>query len=139
MMKNKRSTKNIVANIIIIVLCIFLFLFTITFIGETIEYNKSYTYDDTTLLRYVSYQQYVDLVDAVYANEAKGVSVKKDMEEVYALAHYYNNAVLYYAYQGIGDMEQAQIKYEKMQEYEAQLDEYAYVTEEIRNDLEARD
>lgn len=139
MTKNKQSAKNIVLNMIIIALCVFLFLFTVTFIVEMIDYNKVYTCDDGMLLRYVNYGQYEDLVNAVYANEAKGVSVKESMKEVYAIAHYYHNAVLYYAYQKTGDTGQAQIKYKKMQEYEAKLDEYSYVKDEIWEYLESKD
>lgn len=138
MIKNKQSAKNIILNIIIIALCIILFLFTIAFIGETVEYNKVYTYNGVALLRYIEHQQYTELTDAVYENEANGVFSAK-MEEMYAIAHYYHNAVLYYAYQNIGDTQQAQIKYEKMQEYEAKLGEYAYVKDEILSNLEAED
>lgn len=123
--------RNFLLNGIVILLCVILFIQVITFIKEAVSYQKVYTADETTLLRMVNGQQYDSLVENVYRNEARGVSVKGDMAQIYAVAHYYDSAMLYNAYRKAGNVRQAQENYARMQTYEEQLGEYAFVKEEI--------
>lgn len=123
--------RNLLWNGIVIVLCAILFFQVITFIMATADYHKVYTVDEAALLQMLSDRRYDNLVENVYRNEAYGVSVSGDMEQIYAAAYYYEAAMLYHAHQKAGNEKQAQEKLVRMQEYEKQLGEYAYVKEEI--------
>lgn len=122
-------------NGIVIVLCAILFLQVITFIKEAADYHKVYTVDESVLLQMLTGRQYDSLVENVYRNEAHGVSVSGDMEQIYAAAYYYEAAMLYHAHRKSGNVRQAEEAYVRMQEYEGQLGEYAFVKEEIREFL----
>ena len=78
---------------------------------------------------------YSSLVDAVFQNEVKDAPVEGDMEQIYAAAHYYEQAMLYHAYMRIGDSEAAAPHYFRMKEYESQMGEYDFAAEEIREIL----
>ena len=87
--------KNLILNIIIIVLSVMLFLLTVTFLIETVDYQRSYKVTEGDMINYVRYQEYDVLVECMYSNEANGIKPTGDMEELYAVALYYENAVLY--------------------------------------------
>ncbi|MBO5209560.1 MAG: hypothetical protein J6B68_09490 [Lachnospiraceae bacterium] len=125
--------KNLILNIIIIVLSVVLFFLTIAFLIGIMDYQRGYKVTESDMINYVRYQEYDSLVDTVYNNEANGVKHTGDMEELYAVAYYYENAVLYHAYQVSGDSKGAQEKYHKMEEYESQMGDYAFAKEEIWN------
>ena len=99
MTRKKLFNKDVVLNIIIIVLCVILFGLIIIYAAVYIDSNQLYVSDEHSLLYSVYYQRYNDLVDSVYRNEISEAPVKGDMAEIYAVAHYYENAVLYYAHQ----------------------------------------
>lgn len=120
-------------NIVIVILCIVLFMQTASLIWYVSEDKWVYNNisDESELFSRLQYQSYDSLLDAVYRNEAGNAPKEGDMEALYAVAHYYENAMMYHAYQTAGDSEKAQARYEKMLEYEAQMGEYAFAKEEI--------
>lgn len=123
--------KNLILNIIIIVLCIILFFMTLTFMAEVADYQRVYKMGEESLINCVRYQDYDSLVEYMYRNEARGEAVSGDMEKLYAVAHYYENAVLYQAYKKAGNQNEAQRKYEKMEEYKEWMGEYSFAEEDI--------
>lgn len=125
--------KNLILNIIIIVLSVMLFLLTVTFLIETVDYQRSYKVTEGDMINYVRYQEYDVLVECMYSNEANGIKPTGDMEELYAVALYYENAVLYQAYQVSGNADEAQKKYNRMKECEGQMGDFAFAKEEIWN------
>lgn len=127
----KRPRRDILLNLIVRALGVILFIQAVVFIGNVIEYQKVYAADEAALIRQVTYQEYDSLVDQVCRNEAMNVPVKGDMAEIYAVAYYYEAAMLYKAHLTAGNTRQAQLKYERMQEFEPQMGEYAFAKEEI--------
>lgn len=122
-----------ILNIAIIALCIVLFFQTVFFVKYVIEdkwvYNLVSSEED--LFNRFQYQDYDSLLDAVYQNEARNVAPKGDMEALYAVAYYYENAMMYQAYKTVGDMPKANERHDKMAEYESQMGEYSFAKEEI--------
>lgn len=130
-MKRERSRKEIILNIIMRVLCIILFIQIFVFIGNVLDYQTVYLADEATLIRQVNYQEYDSLVENVYRNAAHGEPLQGDMQKIYAVAYYYEAAMMYNAYQTVGNTGEAQRQYEKMQEYEAQMGEYSFAKDDI--------
>lgn len=131
------ARRNILLNSIMSILFFILLAQLFLFIVSVRDYQREYTADESVLISQLTYQEYDALVDNVYRNEARNVPVRGDMAEIYAAAHYYEEAMLYYAHQTAGNTAQAQKRLARMREYEEQMGEYAFVKEEIREFLEA--
>lgn len=125
------SRRNLVLNGIVILLCVGLCIQIVTFIREASDYLKAPKIDEAVLMQEISLQNYERLVENVYRNEALGVAAEGDMEQMNAAAYYYEAAMLYHAHKKAGNARQAEENYVRMQAYEAQLGEYAFVKEEI--------
>ncbi|MDE6662329.1 MAG: hypothetical protein K2K46_03200 [Lachnospiraceae bacterium] len=138
MTRKKLFNKDVVLNIIIIVLCVILFGLIAIYTAVYIDSNQLYVSDEQSLIYRVYYRKYNDLVDNVYRNEISEAPVKGDMAEIYAVAHYYENAVLYYAHQIAGNAAQSQMRYERMQEYSGDMGEYADEADNILEYLEKK-
>lgn len=102
---------------------------------NVLDYRRVYTADEMSLISMVSYGQYDTLAENVHRNEAYQAPVKGDMAQLYAVAYYYEAAMLYHAHSEAGNTAQAQRKYDKMQEYEKQMGSYAFAKEEIWESL----
>ncbi len=120
-------------NVVIVIFCIVFFIQTASLIWYVVEDKHVYNdiSDESELLSRLRYQDYDYLLDAVYKNEVRNVEKEGDMEALYAVAYYYENAMMYHAYQTAGNTAEAKARYEKMSEYEAQMGEYAFAKEEI--------
>lgn len=120
-------------NVVIVIFCIVFFIQTASLIWYVVEDKHVYNdiSDESELLSRIRYQDYDYLLDAVYKNEVRNVPKEGDMEALYAVAYYYENAMMYHAYQTAGNTAKANARYEKMLEYEAQMGEYAFAKEEI--------
>lgn len=125
------SRRNLLLNGIVVLLCVILFAQVVIFVKEAASYQKVYAVDEANLIRMITGQQYDNLVESVYRNESQGVSIKGDMEQIYATAYYYEAAMLYNAHQKAGNVQQAEEKFARMQAYEEQMGEYAFAKEEI--------
>lgn len=129
----KKAGKSLIYNIVIIVLSVLLVLLTLTFVVGVYEYQMDYIADEEDMIYYVSYQNYGYLAEQMYRQEAKNIRPTGDMEMLYAVAHYYENAVMYQAYTESGESQKAQEKYEKMLQYEGQMGDYGFAKEDIWN------
>ncbi|MCM1251615.1 MAG: hypothetical protein NC321_02245 [Clostridium sp.] len=124
---------NKVMNIIIAALSVVLFVQIFLFTGYVLERELVYGYDsdEEDLVNDMKYQDYDNLLNAVHQNEAMGVQKTGEMEALYAVAYYYENAMMYHAYRTAGNREMAQQRYDRMLEYEMQMGEYSFAKEEI--------
>ena len=120
-------------NVVIVIFCIAFFIQTASLIWYVVEDKHVYNdiSDESELFSRLRYHDYDYLLDAVYKNEVRNTPKEGDMEALYAVAYYYENAMMYHAYQTAGDTAKAKARYEKMLEYEAQMGEYAFAKEEI--------
>ena len=138
MAQKKLFNKDALLNIIIIVLCVILFGLIIIYAVGYLSYSKAYVYDEHNLLYKVYDQEYNGLAECVYQNEVLEAPVKGDMADIYAVAHYYENAVLYYAHKIAGNAAQSDMRYERMQEYSGSMGEYADEADNILEYLEEK-
>lgn len=136
MIQKKTFNKGAVLNIIIIVLCVILFGLIIIYTAIYMDYNRTYVNDEHYMLYRVYDKEYNDMTESVYQNEITGAPTEGSMAQLYAVAHYYENAVLYYAHQTAGNAAQADTRYEKMQEYAKDMGEFADEAEVILEYLE---
>lgn len=125
-------------NIIIIVLCVILFGLIAIYAAVYIDSDQGFVSDEHFLLYRVYDQEYNDLLNSVYRNEISEAPVKGDMAEIYAVAHYYENAMLYYAHQIAGNTAQSKLRYERMQEYLGNMGEYADEADNMLEYLEEK-
>ena len=138
MTQKKVFNKGAVLNIIIIVLCVILFGLIITYAAVYMDSGKIYVYDEHDLLYRIYNQEYNRLAEYVYQNEVLEAPVSGDMADIYAAAHYYENAVLYYAHQIAGNTAQSKMRYERMQEFFGDMGEFADEADEILEYLEEK-
>lgn len=132
---NRNRLINIACNIVIVVLCIVLFGQGVVFVQRLADYRTDYYTQEDTLRNQVRHKMYIALLDAVCRNEAKEIPVEGDMEQLYAVAHYYEQAMIYNAYVQSGDAQAAAPHYDRMKEYESRMGEYDFVAEEIQEIL----
>lgn len=120
-------------NVVIVILSIVLFIQTASLIWYVVGDKQVYNNisDESELFSRLRYQDYDYLLDDVYKNEVRNVPKEGDMDALYAVAYYYENAMMYHAYQTTGDTAKAKERYDKMLEYEKQMGEYAFAKEEI--------
>ncbi len=133
------ARRDVLLNIIMSVLCFILIVQCFLFIVRLRDYQRVYTADESALISQLTYQEYDMLMDYVYRNEARNVPVTGDMAKIYAVAHYYEAAMLAHAHQTAGNSQPAQQRRAQMQEYEKQMGEYDFVKEEIREILGAEE
>lgn len=127
----KRLRRDLLLNAAIVILCLILLIQTVAFIVNVLDYQHVNTADEASLISMVSYHQYDMLVENVHRNEAYGAPVKGEMEQLYAVAYYYEEAMLYLAHRGAGNEAQAKQCHDKMQEYEGQMGSYGFAKDEI--------
>lgn len=127
----KRLRGDILLNGLIVVLCLVLLVQAAAFFINLADYQKVHTADEASLISMVSDRQYDTLLENVYRNEAYGVQKKGDMEQLYAVAYYYEAAMLYHAHRSAGDDGLAKQNHDDMQNYEKQMGDYAFAKDEI--------
>ncbi len=135
MIKEKRFGWSKLLNVIIIIACLIFLMVTVSFGEELTSYFRKNRMDESSLLSYVQSQQYPYLTEYVYRDEIAGESISGDREKIYAVVHYYENAVMYQAYMETGDTMRAKERYAKMQEYQAEMGEFAFAETEIQEML----
>lgn len=129
--ETKRLRRDILLNAVIVILCLVLLIQAAAFIVNVLDYQQVYTADEASLIGMVSYGDYDTLVENVHRNVAYGAPVTGNMEQLYAVAYYYEAAMRYLAHRNAGNVEQAEQSYEKMQAYEEQMVPFAFAKDEI--------
>lgn len=127
----KRLCRDALLNVLMVVLCVVLLIQIVFFVVNLADYQKVYTADEASLISMVSDRQYDTLLENVYRNEAYGAQKTGDMEQLYAVAYYYEAAMLYHAHRSAGNDALAGQSYDTMQEYENLMGEYAFARDEI--------
>lgn len=127
----KRLRRDVLLNVLMVVLCLVLLIQAVAFFINLADYQHVYTADEASLISMVSDRQYDTLMENVYRNEAYGVQKKGDMEQLYAVAYYYEAAMLYHAHRSAGNDAAAEQNYNDMLKYEKQMGEYAFAKDEI--------
>ncbi|MBO5143083.1 MAG: hypothetical protein J6C46_08905 [Clostridia bacterium] len=137
-MKNNIITENIdkvLRGVIItlgLVLGFMLFAILYTFFNEV-----EYTYNDKDDFYYALKNGRYDSFFEYYAeNISSGLAEEEELQEYYAVAKYYQTAILYKAYYMYGENETAEEFYEEMQELEKEMGALKEFKKDILNKLE---
>lgn len=130
------NIKNLIANIVIGILCLVLLVTSFIFVKELSYYGDSYTIEEDSFLYTLQDQDYIQLVEYWKRNEAAGVKVTEDLGECYAVAEYYEAASLYKAHMQVENKEQAALQKEKMEDAASRMGELSYAVETINAILE---
>ncbi len=132
-MKNKGL--NLITNVIIGFLC-FVFVILLFFVIDQVrDAGKVYTRSEDLMVYNIQSGDYDSMIRGAYINEMYGVKASETMKECYAVAHYYEAASLYKAYEAAGKVEKAAEKKCIMEEQEALMGELSFAAEDIRKEL----
>ena len=131
-MSNK---KNILLNIVIVILTIVLFILLGTLAVQTVPHDGRLYSSETaeTLTRYVDRQSYNYLVQARHCNEMLGIFSKDGNAYTvpYAASDYYEAALNYKGCSQAGDTDGAAKYKERMDKAKDRLGQYTYIADDI--------
>ena len=130
------NIKNMLSNIVIGALCLVFVVSAFYMVREVIGYNTSYHPEESSFLYSIQQQDYANLVQMMYRNEAADVETNATYEECYAVARYYEAATYYKAYKNAGDEKAAAKKLEIMEKQVLLMGDLAYVADDIDEKLE---
>lgn len=130
-----KTIKEHIFNIIIVILCIVLVITTFVTMNDFINRMNVYYYDEKDFLYCIQREDYYEMVEYMYRNEANDERVTKGMEECYAVARYYEAASMYKAYKAVGKNAEAKEQEAIMEEQIAMMGELSYVAEDIEKQL----
>lgn len=132
----KSNIKNLILNLLLAGLCIALVITIAGTVYEIYDYSKVNVRTQEHFMGELKYENYEEMVNDMYRNEANGIKPTETMEECYAIARYYEAAVYYKAYSLSGETQKAAKKKELMEEQKALTGELAYAIEDINTQLE---
>ena len=131
----KMTAKDLITNIILVILSITLIIFGGMLIDEIADYSRSYNVSVDTYIYRIKEGDYGRVVEATYQNRTNGVKETEDLAECYAVSDYFESAFLYRVYQ-TRDLEKAKQYEEEMADALSRMGELTYVADDIRERLE---
>ena len=131
----KMTAKDLITNIILVILSITLIIFGGMLIDEIADYSRSYNVSVDTYIYRIKEGDYGRVVESTYQNRTNGVKETEDMAECYAVSDYFESAFLYRVYQ-TRDLEKAKQYEEKMADALSRMGELTYVADDIKERLE---
>lgn len=135
MNKPVTSLKNLVANIVIVVLSVIFVLLCFFAIAEMKNVDYVWTRDEDDFWYYISDGQYQELIEAVYHNQNEGVRETEGLKQCYVVAEYFETASFYKVALYVNDKEDM-IKYKGiMEECLLEMDDISYIAEDINQKL----
>lgn len=131
----KTDLKNIITNIIIVILSIILVFFSVSLISQLVNYKSAYQASENTLYMQIRDGDYFSMLDEVKQNRILGVHENAEYKECYAVADYFEAASLYKAYMENGQEKMAAKYKEKMTESQKKMGDLTYTAEDINSKL----
>lgn len=130
-----RGIKDLIANVIMIVLSIGLVINLCLAIGVIGDMNYSWAKDEDSFWYSINDGNYAQLIGNTWTNRFSDIRETDGLEQCYAVAEYFEAASLYKAADYTGDMEKKE-KYAKiMEEKLAYFDDIMYIAEDINMKL----
>ena len=129
----KKSPMILLLDVVIGVLCVLL-VGALAFTIASFRENYSYSYEEDSFYWRLEEENFGQMVEMYYSNEAAGVKPTGDMLEYYGVAKYFEAASYYKLYQN-EDSEYARYYQEKMETAAEEMGELAFLTEKIRGQL----
>lgn len=134
----KQSAVLVVMNVVIVILCIGIFLCGIRLIRE-IRFANDEKYDAEAMENCIRYDNYDSLSQYYHMNQVQNVKADADMKECYGVAKYYEAAVMYKAYQTVGDENRAVSEKEAMDAAYQEMGEWDITADTINKRLGIED
>lgn len=134
----KQSVVLVVMNVVIVLLCIGIFLCGFRLIRE-IQYSNDEKYDAEAMENCIRYDNYDSLSQYYHMNQVQNVKADADMKECYGVAKYYEAAVMYKAYQAVGDENRAVSEKEAMDAAYQEMGEWQITADTINKQLGIED
>ena len=135
MVKPVTSLKNLIANVVIIVLTVIFVLLFFVAIAEMKDVDYTWTRDEDDFWYYISDGQYQELIESFYHNQNEGVRETEELKQCYAVAEYFEAASFYRVALSVNDQEDIEKYKAIMEECLLEMDDIAYVAEEINQKL----
>lgn len=123
--------KDWIANAIIVLLSISFVFLIIVAVAETADANHVWVMDEKEFWRYIANEDYPEIVNYVYQNENRGVTVTPTLKECYAVGKYFEAASLYKVAVQVNDTEDINKYSATMEECLKDLQDILYVVEDI--------
>lgn len=125
------NNKNLIVNIVLGIMAVVCVICAVKFLNEV-----SWTFQQTIaepdiLWVYIDHGNYDTLSDAVDRNRAYGVEETKEYTECYAIADYYQAALMYKVKTSLGKTQEAEKYKEQMDKCVEKLGDFMFVVEDI--------
>lgn len=134
----KQSAVLVVMNVVIVILCIGIFLCGIRLIRE-IRFANDEKYDAEAMENCIRYDNYDSLSQYYHMNQVQNVKADADMKECYGVAKYYEAAVMYKAYQTVGNEKRVASEKEAMDAAYQEMGEWDITADTINKQLGIED
>ncbi len=131
----KKDKKIFILNIVIIVLAVVLVITVFQTIAEAHSIITDYYHEEDSFIYCMEDEDYADMVQYYYDNCGSQGKEEKNMQEYYDLAKYFEAAFHHKIYVESGDTVRAEKYKAIMDETEARLGEFAFVTERMNSVL----
>lgn len=125
------STKDLVANIILVLLSISLVIAFITLVGEMTGIDRYYNRDANSFWWEYDNGRYVDSIRVRYENIYNGVTETAELKQCYAVSEYFEAASLYKAAVYTGKEEKAAEYLKIMAKAYSEMDDVSYLADDI--------
>lgn len=129
------SIKNLIMNIVIIVLAIVMVISLYFAITEFYDVFHMYQNSENSFMYTMEDGNYARLVEMYHDNVGTDGKEKESFRECYGVAKYYESAFFYEMYRETGDTVRAENYKETMDAAEAQLGELTFLKEDIDTKL----
>ena len=134
-MKQKKKFFHRLLDVIIGVLCVLIVgsgAFAVSMFNE----NFGYSYDSDAFYWRLEDENFSQMVEMCYANEAAGVEADEELEQYYGVARYFEAASYYKMYQDADDSEQMNKYLERMENAKTLMGELSFLSEKIHEKLD---
>ena len=134
----KQSAVLMVMNVVIVILCVGTFLCGIRLIRE-IRFASGEKYNAETMENFIRYDSYDILSQYYHINQVQNVKADANMKECYGVAKYYDAAVMYKAYETVGDENRAASEKQAMDAAYQEMGEWRITADTINKPLGIKD
>ena len=133
--KAMQNPKLFVLDVVIAGLVVLFLMISVMAVGEFYSSVKYSTHDENNFYYRLEAEDYPTMVTYYHQNVAAGLEDKKDLQEYYGVAKYYEAAADYKLYTEAGETAKAQAQKTKMDEAYEQMGDFQFVSENIDEDL----
>lgn len=133
--KAQSATKDLIANVVLVILSILFVIAFITFVGEISDSSRYYEQKASSFWWEYDNGRYVYSIRNRYENMYNGVEETEELSQCYAVSEYFEATSLYKAAVCTGKEESAMKYLEKMAKAYSEMGDVSYLAEDIDTKL----